>query len=162
MSRRGFTRLCGVVLLLAAGLAQAADGVRPFAPGSLAGILAARAGRPFILAFWSVTCSHCPVEMKALAELKRRQPGLELVLVAADTPSDAAAVQALPKRLGLGQVEQWLFADDMPERLRFEIDRRWYGELPRTHFYDRQHQLTAVSGIVPPAQLAAWAKENGR
>ena len=38
---------------------------------------------------------------------------------------------------GLGKVEQWVFADPMPERLRFEIDRRWYGELPRTHFYDR-------------------------
>ncbi|MFN3397186.1 MAG: hypothetical protein ACK4ZS_01480, partial [Sulfurimicrobium sp.] len=63
---------------------------------------------------------------------------------------------------GLGNTGQWIFADDMPERLRFEIDPRWHGELPRTHFYDRAHRVEVVSGVVPPPRLAAWVKANVR
>ena len=134
--------------------------VRPFVAGSLAQIQAARQGKPFVLAFWSIGCTHCPAELKTLGELKRRHPKLDVVLVAADTPDDAVQTAQLAKSYGLGKVEQWVFADPMPERLRFEIDRRWYGELPRTHFYDRSHKVEAVSGIVPEERLQRWIRET--
>lgn len=134
--------------------------VRPFVPGSLAGIVAARQGKPFVLAFWSISCTHCPAELKTLGEMKRRHPRLDIVLVAADTPEDSAQTAQLAKSYGLGNVEQWIFADPMPERLRFEIDRRWYGELPRTHFYDRAHRIEAVSGLIPESRLQQWIRDN--
>lgn len=146
-------------------LASAADpvpAVRPFVTGSLAKIVAEREGRPFVLAFWSVSCAHCPAELKALGELRKRYPNLELVLVAADSLDEAPRTRQLAIEYGLGQVEQWVFADEMTERLRFEIDRRWRGELPRTHFYDREHRITAVSGLVPKQQLLAWVKAELR
>ncbi len=149
------------VLLAIAGLAGAAEPVRPFVAGSLAQILAAHEGRPFILAFWSVACAHCPAELKTLGRLKRRHPALEVVLVAADTPEDAPRTARLAAEYGLGKVEQWVFADPVPERLRFEIDRRWHGELPRTHFYDREHRREAKSGVVDAGFLAAWMTRNG-
>ncbi len=97
--------------------------------------------------------------MKALGDLKRRHPKLEIVLVAADTPDDAQQTAQLAKSYGLGKVEQWVFADPIPERLRFEIDRRWFGELPRTHFYDHAHKVEAVSGVVPEERLQRWIRE---
>jgi hypothetical protein len=30
----------------------------------------------------------------------------------------------------------------------FEIDPKWYGELPRTYFLDAAHQRTGVSGVL--------------
>jgi hypothetical protein len=63
---------------------------------------------------------------------------------------------------GLEKSPQWIFADAMPERLRFEIDRRWHGELPRTYLYDRQHTVQAFSGLVPAEQLAQWIKDHVR
>ncbi|MFZ2852780.1 MAG: TlpA disulfide reductase family protein, partial [Rhodocyclaceae bacterium] len=146
-------------------LASAADAVRPvhpFVAGSLAKIVAEREGRPFVLAFWSVSCTHCPAELKMLGELRKRHPNFDVVLVAADSPDEAPRTRQLAIKYGLGQAEQWVFADEMTERLRFEIDRRWHGELPRTHFYDREHRITAVSGVVPKLQLLAWLKAELR
>ena len=34
----------------------------------------------------------------------------------------------------MANAEQWVFAEDMPERLRHEIDGRWYGEVPEPIF----------------------------
>lgn len=149
-------------LVAVAPAVSAADAVRPFVAGSLAKIVAARQGQPFVLAFWSVNCTHCPLELKALGELRKRNPKLDIVLVAADSPDEAPLTAQLAARYGLGKVEQWIFADEMPERLRFEIDRRWHGELPRTHFYDREHRVDAVSGVVSQPYLAAWAKASVR
>lgn len=149
-------------LAAAAPLVSAADAVRPFVTGSLAKIVAERQGQPFVLAFWSVTCAHCPTELKALGEIRKRNPKLDIVLVAADTPDEMALAAQLAGKYGLGKVEQWVFADEMEERLRFEIDRRWHGELPRTHFYDRDHRIEVVSGVAPKQQLLAWVKANVR
>lgn len=146
------------LLLLCAGLAQAE--VRQFAPGSLQQIQRELAGQPFILSIWSANCTHCPAELKALGELARKHPGLKLVLLAADSPDLAPQLEQLARDYGLGQQPQWVFADDQPERLRFEIDRRWYGELPRTYFFDARHQREARSGVVPAAQLERWAVEH--
>ena len=150
------------LLVAAAPLVSAAESVRPFVAGSLAKILAERQGKPFVLAFWSIACTHCPKELEALAAIRKSHPRLDIVLVAADTPEEAPRTAQLAARYGLAKAEQWVFADEVEARLRFEIDARWHGELPRTHFYDRTHRLEAVSGVVPQAQLLAWAKANAR
>ena len=155
---RGFLSL--LIMLIALPAVAVDAPVRPFVSGSLAQIQAAWQGKPFILAFWSVTCTHCPAELKTLAGLKRQYPKLDIVLVAADTPAVSAETAQLARSYGLGQVEQWVFSDPVPERLRFEIDRRWYGELPRTHFYDRSHKVDGVSGVVPADRLQRWVRES--
>lgn len=97
-----------------------------------------------------------------LGDIRQRNPKLDIVLVAADTPDEASLAAQLASKYGLGKVEQWVFSDEMEERLRFEIDRRWHGELPRTYFYDRAHRIELVSGVVPKQQLATWVKANAR
>ncbi|MHB9119063.1 MAG: thioredoxin domain-containing protein [Burkholderiales bacterium] len=149
-----------VSCLLLAPSISAAEPIRPFVSGSLTNILAERQGKPFVLAFWSVTCAYCPAELKALGKIRKSHPKLDIVLVAADTPEDAPLAAEMVAGFGLGKVEQWIFADDMPERLRFEIDPRWHGELPRTHFYGRDHRVEVVSGVVPQPRLTAWMKAN--
>ena len=147
-----------LLLMLLSGSVHAE--VRPFVPGSLAQIQAERSGKPFILTLWSASCVHCPVELKALGELARKHPGLDIVLLAADTPGEAAQLAKLAASYGLGKQTQWVFADPQTEKLRFEIDRRWYGELPRTYFFDSAHQRTAASGVIPAEQLERWASQH--
>lgn len=143
-------------------VAAATPGVQPFVAGSLAKIVGARQGRPFILALWSIGCTHCPEELKALGRLKAANPKLDVVLVATDSPEDAARAAELAAGYGLAKAPQWVFADEVPERLRFEIDRRWHGELPRTYFYERGQAVEGVSGLLPPGRLEQWAKEHAR
>ncbi|MFA7293112.1 MAG: TlpA disulfide reductase family protein [Rhodocyclaceae bacterium] len=150
-------------MCLSAGEAAASsESVRPFVTGSLAQIVGERQGKPFVLALWSTSCTHCPAELKALGQLKRNHPNLDVVLVAADSPGEAPLAAEMVRAYGLKASPQWIFADAMPERLRFEIDRRWHGELPRTYLYDRQHAVQAFSGLVPPDLLMQWIKVNVR
>lgn len=152
-------RFAAVAALCIAGLAQA--DVKPFESGALEKIRAARAGRPFILSFWSLECAHCPKELKALGELARRHPALDVVLVSTDTPAEAAALASFAAQSGLARAEQWVFAGDA-QRLRYEIDRRWWGELPRTYLHDAGHRAEGVSGVISGEALAKWAKEHAR
>ncbi|MBI2306751.1 MAG: TlpA family protein disulfide reductase [Rhodocyclales bacterium] len=149
-------------MLLSAAARAVEEPVRPFVAGSLQKIVGERQGRPFILALWSVSCTHCPEELKTLGRLKQANPALDVVLVSTDDAEDAPRVRELARRFGLATAPQWVFADAAPERLRFEIDRKWYGELPRTMFFDRKHQVEAVSGLVSQERLARWIGENVR
>jgi thiol-disulfide isomerase/thioredoxin len=147
-----------LVSLLASGLAGA--DMQPFVSGSLKKIERQHQGRPFILAFWSATCTHCPAELKTLGELTRNHPKLDVVLVAADTPAEVPELEQLAREYGVGKQARWVFADAQPERLRYDIDRRWYGELPRTYLYDARHQRVGRSGVMPREQLEQWVAEH--
>lgn len=153
----------GLLLILTLTLmnaASAAENVRPFTLGSLDKILGAREGKPFILVFWSLDCQYCPTELNILSELKRSHPALDVVLIATDSVSDTPQLILRAESYGMSKVEQWVFADDMPERLRFEIDRRWYGEVPRTYFYDKKHQREAKTGLISKKVFEAWLARN--
>jgi len=151
------TRITLVLLALLVGATVQAVELKPFVAGSMQQIRASHAGRPFVLALWSLTCTHCQEELTRLGKLQYRHPGLNVVLVSTDTPDDAAALTATLARHGLARAEAWVYADGFTERLRFEIDPRWGGELPRTYFYDRAHTVTARSGALAPAELERWA-----
>lgn len=149
-----------VAMLTFMSVAGAAESVRPFTLGSLAQVLDARAGKPFILVFWSLDCQYCPTELKILGELKRSHPALDVVLIATDSVSDIPQLISRAESYGVNKVEQWVFAEDMPERLRFEIDRRWYGEVPRTYFYDQKHQREARTGLINKKFFEDWLARN--
>ena len=149
-----------VAMLTFMSAASAAESVRPFTLGSLAQVLDARTGKPFILVFWSLDCQYCPTELKMLGELKRSHPALDIVLIATDSVSDIPQLISRAESYGVNKVEQWVFAEDMPERLRFEIDRRWYGEVPRTYFYDQKHQREARTGLVNKKFFEDWLARN--
>ena len=161
MSRRWLAAL-GLVLSLACATATAQGEAKPFVSGSLAQIVAAHAQRPFILSFWSLTCAHCQEELALLAKLQRQYPALELVLVSTDTPEDNAAISATLSRMKLARVESWVFADSFADRLRFEVDRKWHGELPRTYFYQNGQVTQAVSGKLDAASTEQWLRQTGK
>ena len=94
--------------------------------------------------------------MNMLAKLRKEYPDFNLVLVATDDIARSAEVQAFLLERGLAQVESWMFAEPNPQRLRYEIDSGWYGELPRSYFYDARHERLGVSGALNSEQIQAW------
>ena len=148
-------------LWLALGVAYAFAGeLRPFTAYSLPAIQKQFAGRPFILALWSLSCHHCVKELQALGRLARRERGLPLAIVSTDSPADAQAIHAALQRFGLDRFDTWVFDDAVPERLRHAIDPAWRGELPRSYLFDAAHRRTAHSGLMDEAQLKAWLKRQ--
>jgi thiol-disulfide isomerase/thioredoxin len=150
--------LCALALSSAA-----AQELRPFEPGSLATITAARAGRPFVLSLWSLQCPHCPQELALFGAMLKKHPALDLVLVSTDTPDNGAAISAALARHRLGRAEAWVFADAFTERLQYEVDRHWRGELPRTYFYSADGSVRGVSGTLDARQVEDWlARQTGK
>lgn len=149
--------VCALWLLCCVTSVAAAE-FRPFVRGSKPAIEQAHAGRPFILAFWSVDCTFCAEEVQHLRALTEAHPSIALVLVSTDVPefSDQAAA-LLGKWLRSGQAERWMFAEDA-EHLYFAVDRRWHGELPRAYFYDASGKVQVKAGKADPRWLADWAR----
>ena len=149
----------GLLGLLLLSLSAMAGDLLPFDRGSRAAIEQAHAGKPFVLAFWSVDCAYCPEEIKHIGALVRKRPDIKLVLVSVDGMEMKSEVGAkLAEYLPDGQGARWIFATDDPDRLYFAIDRKWHGELPRTYFYDGKGGVRSMTGQVDAAWLANWAR----
>jgi hypothetical protein len=71
-------------------------------------------------------------------------------------PNTADAVAETLAKTGLSGAENWIFADDFAERLRFEVDRRWRGEIPMTLLIARDGETTTIEGAADPDQVRAW------
>jgi len=136
--------------------AAGADDVRPFDATSLAAIKTAHAGRPFVLAFWSISCAPCLEDMADWRALRQRYPRVPILLVNTDTPAEVKRVAVALARYPPGNVEKWAFADEFTERVRYSIDRSWRGELPRTYFFDATHGVEVVTGRLDRKQADQW------
>ncbi|HYC02079.1 MAG TPA: TlpA family protein disulfide reductase [Azospirillaceae bacterium] len=150
--------LAALLALMLAGGAAATER-RPFRQGSWAEITGAHAGRPLAVHFWSLTCAPCLIELPRWAEFRRANPGVAVVFVSTDPPEDAERGAAVLAKAGLADIPSWGFADPFAEKLRFEIDPRWRGELPRTVLIAADGSRRSVSG----ADLAAvegWVAET--
>lgn len=130
--------------------------LRPFDTTSLKGILQQHAGKPFVLALWSIHCVPCREEMALWKAFGKQHPEVPIVMVSTDLSEEWGDVRRFLTRYDPGAVEHWAFADDYVERLRYTIDPKWRGELPRAYFYDARHMAQGRSGKID----AAWLNER--
>lgn len=144
------------LLACAARSAVPANALKPFRAESMRGLRDTHAGRPFVLALWSVHCAPCLEDLPLWNTLRAAHPGVPIELVSADDAGEAGQVVNLLARYGSSAASAWIFADAVAERVRFAIDRTWRGELPRTYFFDAQHSREVVTGRIDPAFASAW------
>jgi thiol-disulfide isomerase/thioredoxin len=140
-----------------ASAASANEAPRPFERGSWAKLVGAHAGKPTVIHFWGLTCAPCLVELPEWAKLQAARPDMKLVLLAADpVQQEPERISAALARAGLGGLESWSFADRFYERLRYEIDPAWAGELPRTVMIAADGTITVLAGVADLAQVRSW------
>ena len=156
----GYVAVSLVLLFAGQSAALAAQELKPFLRGSHQQIVAARAGKPFVVAFWSVNCTYCGAELAMFGKLLKKYPGLDLVLVSTDAPADGKGIAAVLDKHALGRAEAWVFADSHADRLRFEVDPEWYGELPRTYFHGAKEGVQATSGKIGQADVERWIERQ--
>jgi thiol-disulfide isomerase/thioredoxin len=135
----------------------ATDGLRPFVRGSWNEIRKAHAGQPTVVHFWGLTCGPCRVEMPNWAKFLHERPDLNLVVINADlVPNEPGAVSAMLAQTGLAAAENWTFGDGFVERLRYEIDPQWQGEIPRTLLIARDGTTTVIEGVADLETVRVW------
>ena len=152
--------LAGAILtifLLAPASAGPAD-LKPFGRGSWREILRSHAGRPTIVHFWGVTCGPCKVELPLLGTFMKDHPAIDMVTISADLVPDLPdATRSTLEKSGLSLAENWIFDDGFVERLRFEIDPGWQGDIPRTLLITREGMMTTLEGSADMAEVEKWS-----
>lgn len=122
--------------------------LKAFEPGSYQTLLNQHQDKPMMLVLWSITCSSCLKELQSLKSVIDKHPGVSVVTVSVDDFSEAEQVNDILANNQLNQFDNWLFSENNSAKLRFQIDPGWYGELPRTYFFDVQHNRNGISGIL--------------
>lgn len=155
MSRRWSSFAAAMLLMLLAWNATAAQiQIRPFTLTSYASILKEHQGKPLLLVFWSLECPPCYHELKLLGELGAGRV-FPAVIVSTDGMDAADRIAEVLERFRLEDVDARVF-DGAPMPIRFAVDRTWYGELPRSYFFDAAHQRKAVTGIIDRDSIEHW------
>jgi thiol-disulfide isomerase/thioredoxin len=161
-NRNGLLSPATAIAFVLAWAAGAAGETRPFVDGSWQQIVNAHKGEPTIVHFWGLTCGPCLAELPNWGKFTADHPGTKLVLInwdAARSQDNARAAAAL-KKAGLNGVESWVFAAPFEAKARFQIDRDWLGELPRTTLLARDGSTTAFSGTADFAKIETWQNEQ--
>ncbi|MGJ0397354.1 MAG: TlpA family protein disulfide reductase [Methylocystis sp.] len=154
-------RLAALVLALAlATSGAAAFDFKPYGRGAFAQLTKAHAGRPLIVHFWSVTCPPCLVELPQWAKFAAEAKGIDLVFVNTDSDEDRARAQARIEKAGLSNADHYGFADDFVEKLYFEADSMWRGELPFTALVAPDGAVATVTGAIDDPLIVNWLEKR--
>ena len=95
-----------------------------------------------------------------LGDLVKKHPKVKLVVVNTDGLTASQEVTKALNKIRLPKVyEAWQFAEADEDRLRYSVDKNWYGELPRTYYYENSHQVNAISGNPDLIWLKNWASK---
>ena len=158
--------LSGVLLatlLASATHAEPPTQLKPFERGSWQQILKAHHGRATLVHFWGVTCGPCKVELPLLGQFMKQHGDVDVVTISADlAPNLPAATQTMLKSAGLDGAENWIFNDGYVERLRFEIDPTWQGDIPRTILISPDTTAATIEGTAEIPDLETWAARQKR
>ena len=149
-----------ILLSLVACSALAAD-LQPFERGSWEELRQKHAGRPTVIHFWGLTCGPCLVELPEWGRFAQVMKGVEFVMVAADpVPEEPADLATTLTKAGLSGVENWRFADRFAQRLQYEVDPHWRGELPMTILRGRDGSSRSILGTVDFGELRGWIEQQ--
>ena len=131
--------------------------LKPFTSGSYSKIVSIRS-KPFILIFWSLDCPSCYKELEMLSRFNNRHKKLDIILVSTDIEANLEELVTILTKYKLDNVESWVFRGSSDERLRFEIDAQWYGELPRSYLFKGKNKKQVISGVLSEEKLLSWFK----
>jgi thiol-disulfide isomerase/thioredoxin len=133
---------------------------KPYGRGTFAALREAHAGRPLLVHFWSATCAPCLAELSDWARIAAAKPGADIVFVDVDAENDRARAQGRLEKAGLAREAHYGFAEDGGERLYFEVDPTWRGELPFTAMIDADGKLFTVTGTIDAPLIGAWLAKS--
>jgi thiol-disulfide isomerase/thioredoxin len=150
-----------LVAFLAPAGSETSSQLKPFVRGSWQDVLRSHAGRPTLVHFWGVTCGPCKIELPVLGKFMKDHGDIDVVTISADlVPDLPAATRSMLTKAGLGSAENWIFDDGFVERLRFEIDPAWQGDIPRTILIARDGTATTVEGSAEVQDLENWTAQQ--
>jgi hypothetical protein len=93
--------------------------------------------------------------MAALKEVHKAQPDFKIVMLSTDDIAETAEAQKILLSNQLTDIEHWIYAEENTQKLQYAIDPKWYGELPKTYFFNKAGQREGVSGALSKEEYEA-------
>jgi len=148
-------RILFLLFTLVSSAALSADTTKlhPFKHDGLNNITQTHAGKPFLLLLWSIDCPACYQELELIRHWSAKNPHISIVFVSTDPIEQQAEVKQVIEEYQLNHLKHWIFAQQPHAKLRSIIDPNWYGELPRSYLYNRQHKRYTHSGVLSAGSL---------
>lgn len=134
---------------------------KPYGAGDFARLAKAHAGKALVLHFWSITCPPCIAELPRWKKIMTETKGVDVVFVNTDDDEDRARALARLDKAGLTEATHYGFADSFVEKLYFEADKTWRGELPFTALVAPDGGVTTVTGSVDEPLITKWLEKQG-
>lgn len=127
-----------------------------FNQNSYQDILISNKDKHFIMLLWSLDCPPCIEEMPVISSFHKKNPAIEIIMVSTDEVSREGEIADLLIETGLQDLQQWVFQSGNYQRIRYSIDPTWYGELPRSYFYQFGKLNKKRSGRLTLRDLEQW------
>lgn len=151
-----------LLILLCAILSFVHAEVKHYDVGSLKEIEQYYDGQEFLLILWSHDCPPCRQELEYLEIIQKQMVLKNIVLINTDGKDELARVEEILTLHNLMVLDNWIFANDNIERLRYSIDENWAGELPKSYFYSIAHERRVKSGSLSIELLKRWLVNSQR
>lgn len=116
--------------------------------------------KPYIITFWSETCAFCMEELALFGSVLKAYPDVNVVSITTDPFLNKKTITRILNSKNLQQAKKWVFSDHYAEKLYFDVDKRWRGELPLTFFVDRNHKMLKHMGTINKQKLIEWFEKQ--
>ncbi|NQY62516.1 MAG: redoxin domain-containing protein [Alteromonadaceae bacterium] len=114
-------------------------------------------GQRWLALMWSVDCPPCIKELAQISKMYQQNPSLPVILINTDGDDELTEErETLIAKYQLNSLTQFYFIDGEAARSRYLIDPNWYGELPRSYFYNANGERIERSGLVSEDLLKKW------
>lgn len=134
--------------------------VHDFVKGSFASLQQRYHDRPHLIVFWSQDCVYCLKELTLFAKALSATQQVKLITVATDPFLAKSVIRKLHHENHLDNAEPWVFANKVPERLYFDVDKNWRGELPLVILVDKHNKVSKHLGAMTETELLTWVKQQ--
>jgi thiol-disulfide isomerase/thioredoxin len=128
-----------------------------FDKAQLTTVKAQNMGKQWLMLLWSVDCPPCFKELAIIQKLQRQHDDLAVVIINTDANDEINGERKeIIEKFELNDFSNFHFVDGEGDQSRFFIDTNWYGELPRSYFFESNGKSHGKSGLVNKSLLTQW------
>lgn len=145
-----------LVMIIAFSVTQVAFAQQAFNHQTIEALQKRFSGQNWLMVMWSLDCPPCFKELSHIAKLKSQVKTLPIILVNVDEESSHSERQDVIDNLQLTTIEHYFFLPEQAHRNRYQIDKQWHGELPRSYYIDATGQWLGQSGLQTKEKIKQW------
>lgn len=99
--------------------------------------------RPFTMMFWSMDCAPCLKKMNQISKQSEDRRN-DYIFISTDGDEMITEVTDTLKQMNLLQANNWIFNSAQTQQIISTVDTQWYGETPRSYFFDARQKRTRL------------------